>query len=293
MADDDTTELTRALAGQTTITTLVGRMVRLDGVRAIVDVGGGRIPAALFGRIPRPNDDVHVWFVNGKPFVMGPSALQPFNGVVVTANDDTATVSTEQGDYTDVPFFGEGLSSGNLVGLAWGESGPYVIGVSSLTPDPPDTLPDAPATGSQRVDVFTATGSGSAANGASFRSANGVVYASASQIGIYTYGSKVRDSLAGASSVEKVEIYLAVTRDSGNLPQLGTHPLETVSGSTPTISNLRSLTRPFSRWVDITDLGGRLASGGGIGFDGAGFAIFTGIGSDPNQAGALRITYTK
>jgi hypothetical protein len=268
-------------------------MVRLEGVRAIVDVGGGRIPATLFGAIPRPNDDLHVWFVNGKPFVMGPSALHPFNGVVVTANDDTATVSTEQGDYTDVPFFGESLSSGNLVGLAWGESGPYVIGVSSLTPEPPVTVPDAPQAGVQRVDTFTATGSGSAANGSSFRSGNGVVYASASQIGIYTYGSKVRDSLAGATSVDKVEIYRAATRDSGNLPQLGTHPLEAVSGTTPTISNLRALARPFSRWVDITDLRGPLAAGGGIGFDGAGFAIFTGIGTDPNQAGALRITYTK
>lgn len=293
MADDDTTELTRALADQSSVTTLVGTMVRLDGVRAIVDVGGGRIPASLFGRIPRPTDAVHVWFVNGKPFVMGPSALQPFNGVVVTANEDTATITTDQGDFTQVPYFGELLSSGDLVGLAWGESGPYVIGVSSLTPEVPPTTPDQPASGSQRVDVFTATGSGSAANGAAFRSSDGVVYASASQIGVYTYGSKIRDSLAGSSSVDKVEIYLSVSRDSGNLPRLGTQPLEAVSGTTPTVSNLRSLERPFSRWVDITDLRATLAAGGGIGFDGAGFAIFTGIGSDPNQAGALRITYRK
>lgn len=294
MADDDTTELARALAATDRITTLVGTMVRLDGVRALVDVGGGRdVPATLFGRIPRPNDTVHVWFVNGKPFVMGPSALQPFNGVVVTANDDTATVTTEQGDYSGVPFFADALSSGDLVGLAWGESGPYVIGVSSLTPEPPEVRPDVPASATQRTEIFSATGSGSAANGSAFRSANGVVYASASQVGIYAYGSKVRDSLTGAASIDRVEIYLSATRDSGNLPLLGRHPLEAVAGTTPPITALRSLARPFNRWVDITDLGGALAAGGGIGFDGAGFAIFTGIGTDPNQAGALRITYTK
>lgn len=294
MAEDDTTELTRALADVARVSTLLGKMVRVEGARAIVDVGGGRVPASLLGgRIPRAGDDVHVWFMNGKPFLMGVSTVQPFSGVVATTGVDVVTVSTEFGDLPGVPFLGEQPSSGDLVGLAWGEAGPYVIGVSSLTPDDPPVTPDVPNPTGQRVDVFTATGSGSAADGRSFGTSTGAVYASASQIGIYTYGSKVRDSLAGAVRVDRVEIYLAASRDSGNLPLLGTHPLEAVSGPTPAISNLRQIARPFSRWVDITDLAGVLRAGGGVGFNGAGFAIFTGIGSDPSQAGALRITYTK
>lgn len=291
---DDTLEITRALAGVDRISTLVGTMVRLESGRAIVDVGGGRIPAALAtGVIPRPADEVHVWFINGKPFVMGWSAPKPTTGVIATVGTDVVTVATELGNYPNVPFLGDQPSSGDIVSLAWGETGPVVVGISSLTPDEPDVAPDVPPPGQQRVDVFTATGSGSAANGQAFRSGSGVVYASASQIGIYTYGSKIRDTLSGAISVDKVEIYLSATRDSGNLPLLGNHPLESVAGTTPQVTNLRPIPRPFNRWVDITDLRGALAAGGGVGFDGAGFAIFSGIASDPTQAGALRVTYTK
>jgi hypothetical protein len=293
VADDDTTELTRALAEQSSITTLIGKMVRLEGVRAIVDVGGGRIPVTLIGgRIPRGNEDVHVWFLNGKSFLMGVSTPQPTQGVIATTGADVVAVTTDQGNFEGVPYLGEQPSSGDIVALAWGEGGPVVTGISSLTPDDPVTPPDQPASASQRVDTFTATGSGSAANGRSFGNVNDV-YASASQIGVFTYGSKLRDSLAGAVSIDKVEIFLTAKRDSGNLPQLGTHPLEQVSGVTPTISNLRPISRPFSRWVDITDLAKTLAAGGGVGFDGAGYAVFAGINSDPTQAGALRVTYTK
>jgi hypothetical protein len=292
VADDDTTELARALADVTRVTTLVGKMVRLEGGRAIVDVGGGRIPASLFGRIPRPGDDIHIWFMDGKPFVMGPSTLQPFSGVIVTVSGDTATVTTDVGDYPGVPFLGATLSSGDLVGLAWGENGPYVIGKSSLTPDAPPVPPDPTGPVTQRVETFTATGSGSGPTNGSFGNVNDV-YASASQIGVYTYGSKVRDALSGNQGIDKGEIYLAAKRDSGNLPLIGTQPLESIGGATPVVSNLSTIGRPFSRWVDITSLMPTLAAGGGIGFDGAGYAVFTGINSDPNQAGALRITYRK
>lgn len=282
---------------------LTGKMVQMSGGRAIVDVEGSRIPALLSGPVPQPDASVRLLFVGAQPVIIGVTTLRPDVGTVGTVGTDYVQVITDQGTYEGVKFLGTIPSTGNQVLLTWTQwtQVPVVVGVFGAAPvEPP--VPPAPEPPQPVVkrDVFTATGSGTANEGSS-RWWNPNVYASSSTRGIYTYGRKIRDTLRDAEPL-RVEMYLITLRDSGNLPRLGTQPLESVSGSAPTVSNLIPLPRPINGWELIFDaeskqngIAAALKAGGGIGFDGAGYAIFKGKGVQPvdDQVGALRVTYRK
>lgn len=280
---------------------LTGRMVEMVSGRAIVDVEGSRVPALLTGPVPRPEDSLRLLFVGAQPYVVGVTSLRPDMGVVGTVGADYVQVVTDQGTYEGVKFLGTIPTSGDQVLLQWTQYAPVVVGVFGAAPvEPPAPPPPEPPQPKVRREVFTATDSGTANEGGS-NWWNPNVYASSSTRGIYTYGTKLRDSLAGAE-ILRIEIYLIALRDSGNLPRLGTQPRESVSGSAPTVSNLISLPRPIRGWELIFDatekpngIADAVKAGGGVGFDGAGYAIFKGKGVQPvdDQVGALRVTYRK
>lgn len=66
----------RALANKASVTRLVGTYVgSTDGVTAIVDVGGGRIPADFCGHLPAVNDTVWILFIDGTATLLGPTLM--------------------------------------------------------------------------------------------------------------------------------------------------------------------------------------------------------------------------
>lgn len=263
---------------------------RIDGVYA-ADVGGNRIPVTLTCPEPQINDRVHVWFMPGQVYVTGLVIPPPSEGTVGFVTATGAQVITDQGEYV-IPFYaGQAPSSGQTVQLEYNAQGLRIAGALSTDVVAPIAPPAPVVSVVRQPDLFTATGSGSARRGTSNWWTN-QVWASASNVGVYVYGAKVRQTLATAPPVRSVEIYLPVVRNRYGNMRLGWHALETRAGSTPTMQDPRVV---GGGWVDITDLAGRLASGGGIGFDGAGETVFQGIPmngkpGDP-QAGALRITY--
>lgn len=267
---------------------------RLDGTYT-VDVGGGRIPAAMMCPPPQVGDAVHVWCMNGQWFVMGMVVQPPSEGAVgfVTASD--AQVITDDGTFMVPLFVGQTPASGDVVELGYGEQGLFILGRRSVAVVPPVAPPAPAVAGGARTTIFRATGSGSAKRGSDDWFTN-EVHASASNVGVFVYGSKVRDTLAAAKSVAKVEIWLRTVRDSGNQPLIGVHPLERRAGPTPMIAQRKPLADPLNGWHDITEFAASLRAGGGVGFDGAGYTYFEGIPFDgkagDNEAGRLRVRYT-
>lgn len=266
---------------------------RVDG-EPTVDVDGSRIPVALVMFEPPTASEVHVWGLQGHWFAVGLVKQPPTEGVISTVAAERVGVQTDSGEFL-VPFLSTYTpSSGHVVKLGFDREGLHVIGQLSeeVVPRAAPPAPVGPVT-SRRADLFLATSSGSAARGTS-RWFTNQVFASASNVGIYAYGSKVRDTLQAAPPVERIEIYLpqVFNRAGSMAPRLGWHPLERRGGVTPTITAQREVS---SGWVDITDLADELRGGGGIGFDGAGYRIFAGIAMDgrqgDSQAGALRVTY--
>lgn len=296
---DDTEIIRDELSKLPKFGALRGEYVGLIDGKHWVDVGGGRIPAALTCPIPQVTAKVHVWFMDGQPFVVGLVTPKATEGAVTTVGVNTVSVTTDTGDYANLPYLvGFTPSSGDIVRILWGETGGIILGQPSdeIVQPPPPPAPGGTGGGLVQL-LFTATNSGSAANGSSNWFTN-QVHASASNIGIFTYGSKLRDNLRAADVFHTIEVYLTVVRDSGNQPLVGMQPLEDVAGVTPVVSDLTPLNDPLAGWKPLpTTFGPILAAGGGIGFDGAGFTYFGGVPvrgkpGDP-QAGALRITFSR
>lgn len=267
---------------------------RVDG-QTFVDVDQAqRIPASLMFPPPPVGTDVRVWDLNGEWVIAGLVEQPPSEGVVSTIGGTRVTVITDRGEFS-VPYQSTYTpSSGDTVQLTFNEQGLSVLGRLSeeITPTP---VPAPPVVTTPRpADLFTATSSGSAKRGTSTWSTNQVV-ANPDSIGVYVYGSKIRDTLASGPTPTELWAYLPIVRNGYGQMRLGWHPLEERTGTTPTVSQLRTIDDVGDGWVDITDLIDSLKGGGGIGFDGAGDTVFQGVpvggrSGDP-QAGALRAIY--
>lgn len=299
MADDVDFLLSR-FAEASKVRMFAGLMVDVEDGRAIVDIEGSHIPTLMHGPIPRVDDPVRVLFLDDQPYLWGVTYPQPQIGVVGTIGTGYVQVLTDYGTFEQVQSGGTTPTSGETVLLAWPETGPVISSILTAAPPPPVIPPTPDPVPKVMQTLFTATGSGTANEGGS-NWWNRNPYASSSTRGIYTYGRKIRDTLKGAE-VLRIEVYLITVRDSGNQPRIGTHPLESVEGTAPEMDNLMSLTRPVNGWELLFDhedkvngFADSLRSGGGVGFDGAGYTIFKGVGVAPvdNQVGALRVTYRK
>lgn len=275
-----------ALAGAAKAQRLPGVYVGTDGVRATVDVGGGRIPADLCGYQPVVGESVWVLFVGATATVLGPSVLKPGRGKVkTTPTGNKVTLTTVAGDVT-VPFAaGLSLSVGQVVKLGGWNDGGFAYAVMSTSP-PPTPAPPAPgAGGTDRTVTFLATDSGS------FQSSwwTGQVYASDSNVGAWFYGSQIHDTIPDTAAILSCELYISVAQLLYAPPNIGIHGYDVKPAGTVAV-NQSAPVGVSAGWNLIpTALADWLkANPGGIGCAHGGYNIFNSVGQDA-QSGALRI----
>jgi hypothetical protein len=268
-----------------------------DG-RALVDIGEterSRIPAVLQCPTPQLNENVWVRFENNTVFIVWPTTQRPVEGVITTTGEVTASVTTELGDFENLPYLATFTpASGMGVQLLWGPTGGVILGPLS-DEQPVQVAPKPPTTGGGRHEtVFTAIDSGSW-KGRWWT--QDVWYAEGNSVGAWWYGTKIKDTIPDHAVIETVEIFLTVTQASGSSPQIGFHRYTTRPDGPFQVENKQTLTHVgagFTGWVQLSNIVGEFlkTNDGGIGTSGAGLRVFRGVGADPNQSGALRIRYT-
>ena len=286
----DVEQIQALLDGKSKVRWYVGTFVGMVGRAATVDLAGGRITGMSTATPYRPqvNDTVWVVFTDRVPVMMGPTVMPSDSGTVVAVTPQDALVSTDMGEIRATYNVGVAISSGQNVKLMW-SAGPHIVGVMSSMPTPPTPPPppagDVPVT---RVDIFTATQAGS------FRDPYGwnldEVWAAPNVLGAWFYGTKIRDTLAGAV-VQKIELFATPTELAGSAPAFATHPHAGLPTDAPTLSNGTPVNVTSEQWVTLPLAFGQYlaANAGGIGVDHGGFNKFRSLKQDP-QSGALRIT---
>jgi hypothetical protein len=277
--------INRGLNAKADVRRLIGTFVSTDGVRGVVDVGGGRIPVDLSGYTPEVDESVWVLFIDSTATVLGPTLQKPGQGTVTAAPaNNLVPVSTTAGPFTLPYAAGLSLSAGQIVKLgAWNEGG-FVFAVMSTTPAAgnPGGGPGA-GTGDQ-VQVFSAIDSGSY-NGSWW---TGQVYASDSNTGAWFYGSKIADTIPDTAVIVSVELYLSPVQTEFAGPNIGYHAAGTKPGGSLTI--IGATPSSAAGWVALPNYFGDFlkANVGGLGCLHGGFNIYNSLAGDA-QSGAVRI----
>lgn len=288
---DTSDQILALLAKKSQVTTLVGKFVSGSTAGCVVDVGGGRI-SAQFGTsfLPDINESVWVWFIDGNPFMMGPSVPKPGVGTVVSIAAGLVTLTTAFGPFT-LPYDSRLTpTAGQVMKLTW-QGGGFAIAVLSAVPVDP-TAPGAPATGATtHVDTFTAIDAGSRQSSGWWTSK---VYASDSNLSAWFYGSKIADTLSASAVPTKIEIYITADQIQGGSPNFALHPHQTRPAGNPTLTSSTAVA-VAPGWVTLpSGFATALKTGGGsagIGLNHGGYNIFKSLAQD-GQSGALRITST-
>jgi hypothetical protein len=269
--------------------------VSADGTQALVNLDDRQLTVPASGSYwPIVGDRVRLLRLDQTWLMLGSVQQRSSLGRVNAVGSPKCDIEYPQGSgVVEAMSMPKGATPevGDLVVICWdGEAARTVVSiVSSQTdqPKPPDPAgPPVEASGRQ---TFTAADSGSFQNG---RWWTNQVYASANNVSAFFYGSKIADTIPDEATIDSISVFLSPTRNSGNQPRIGTHGYTSNPGSAPTIGNLVSLANA-SDWVALpTSFGDLLKTGAqwGVGFDGAGFAIFKGTQQD-GQAGALDITW--
>lgn len=265
----------------------------LDGMQALVDFSGGRVPVN-FATAWRPelNEAVWVMVVDGVPFLLGPTVPKPYDGTIVSVSGGFAVVDTDIGQVDATYEFGATLSASQQVKLIWG-NGCHIVSVMSAIPTPP-IVPDPPAPPAPAPSTYTKTITANTSG--SYQSGSGwwtnQVWSSAHNQGLWFYGAKIRDTIPDSATINSAKIYLPRPKQLLSSRPFGRHGYGSKPSGAPTISATSTLSGT-SGWVSIpTSLIDWLkVNTGGVGFDIGGYNIWPGTQSD-GQSGALRITYT-
>lgn len=261
----------------------------LEGARASVDFNDGRVPA-YFATPWRPevNEPVWVMVTDGVAYLLGPTSAKPAVGVVVSVSGGRAVVSTDIGQVTATYDLPRTYSAGDKVRLSW-NSGCWIDGIRSDVPPDPDVPPAPGGEGKRQTRRFTAIDSGSYQSGHGWRIND--VWCSASNIGAWFYGTKIRDTIPDGATIHSAQIYLPQRKNLGAAP-FGRHGSATKPVGPVSFAATAELPAR-SGWVSIpTSLIDYLkANTGGLGFAGGGYSIWSGTQRD-GQSGTVRVTYT-
>ncbi|MAP64051.1 MAG: hypothetical protein CMH34_09985 [Microbacterium sp.] len=291
MADD--ADVTLALFdGKSKVQLLAGQYRGLDGLRAVVDFDGGRVPAhSTTSYRPEINETVWVAVIDGVAYMLGPTVPKPADGEIVSTSSGIATVSTDVGEVQATYNSGASFSASDQVKLMWG-NGCHIVGLKSTSPSAQE-VPTAPGGSGERVTkTFAAIDSGSYQPGYGWRIND--VWSSANNYGAWFYGTKIRDTVPSSADIIKAEIYLPPPERLTGTRPFGRHPYASKPAGAPTISATSTLSGT-SGWTEIpTSLIDHLKSNvGGLGFDLGGWNIWPGT-QDPQHggnSGRLRVTY--
>lgn len=285
---NDSQVLLQLIGGKSKVVVIPGEYRGVDDGRALVDFNGGRVPANTLGGLPALNESVWVAVIDGVPFMLGPTAPRPSEGTVVSASSGEATVSTVIGNIT--ARYDTGVLSpttNDEVFLVWG-AGAFIAGVTAAADE--GDVPEAPgSTQTKFTKTFTARDSGSYQSGFGWRTND--VWCSASNVGAWFYGTKIKDTIPDSASIVKAEIYLPrPIRLLGAMP-FGRHTSASKPGGAVSVTNTSTLPGT-SGWVTIptSHVDFLKANTGGLGFALGGYSIWPGTQSN-GQSGALRVTY--
>ncbi|MDN4616401.1 hypothetical protein P5G50_18290 [Leifsonia sp. F6_8S_P_1B] len=261
----------------------------MDGNRAIVDFGDGRVPADMgMTVLPEVNDSVWILTIDGKdPLVMGFTIPRPGEGTVTSIAGTLVTVSTSLGKVDAQCGFTVGV--GDLVKLYWND-GPYVVGPLP-SPTTPGEVPSAPDGGpKERTQVFTATESGSYRG----RWWTPQVRAGDTNQGIWAYGAKIPGTIPGSATILSVEVFQSIVSTNGAPAIFGLHGFSSVSGAPAPSFGPQQPVGISGGFVPLpTSWGDSLKAGGGylgVGVNHGGDTIFNSVAAD-GMSGALRIRY--
>lgn len=280
------TAVKRALADTTKVTRMAGTYVSTDGVRATVDVGGGRIPADFCGYQPEVSEPVWILFADGTATLLGPTRLRPGKGTITGApSGNLVPISTDAGDFNLPYAAGLSLSSGQVVKLGGWNGGGFVYAVMSTSP-PPGTAPGAPGGGAgDQTVIFTAIDAGSYRGGWW----TGEVYSSDTNTGAFFYGTKIADTIPDGATIVSIEIWVSISSLTYQAPNFGYHTSASRPGGNVTFGPTTAV-NIAGGWIGlpiyIADW--LKANYGGVGVDGGGYSILNSLTADA-QSGALRI----
>jgi hypothetical protein len=290
---DQAEAILAALADKSELTVLIGTFVSANssGTLLTVDVGGGRIPVLPLGSyLPEVNEPVWVAFIDGQPYLAGPTKAKPGQGTVTSVASGFVTLSTDFGPVT-VPYDSRlAPSAGQLMKLSW-QGGGFAIAIMSANPTPP-TPPTGGGGGAIiHVDTFSALDAGSYQGGRWWQAE---VWASDNNLGAWFYGSKIADTIPAAAIISRVEFFASMKQVQGFSPNFALHA-DRSKGGAPSLGATTALSVAAGGWMDLpAGFGNALKLGGGsfgVGVAHGGFNIFHSLAED-GQSGALRITST-
>jgi hypothetical protein len=283
----------RELARIPEVKTKLAILVERVGSRVVVNIGLTSVTLPFVGLyLPPVGHAVQMDYRDGRWVVSGPASPLPGEGTITTASTPRAVVTA-----WGVPYTLRHASSytpvlNDLVGITWSADEGIIDGKLSAASGvtPPATNPGGGGLQTYHPPQFTAIDSGSW-NGSRWWTND--VYASASNDGAFFYGSKIRDTIPDSASIISCGVYIPIRTINVNAPgQMRLHLNATKPGGAPTFSGSASPIPATSgwhpvpnAWIDVLKSGN-----GGIGFDGGGYWIIRGNGSDA-QAGALDIYY--
>lgn len=223
---------------------LLGEFVRMEGQRAIVNVGPNTVPIAVSGFYPPAvGMFVQIERRNGVMIVTGPAQQLNPMGTIKAVGSPKATVTVGGRDYVlgmrdgYAPVVGDDVEINWTTGIIQGKV------TATAAPTPPATTTIG-TTGFTNM-VVQSIGSGNFWSG---RWNKDDPWASTSNRGAWFYGSSLRDSLAGAT-ITSAEIYMPATALDGSV-QMGVHGHATQPGGAPGGSSFTTLSAA-NGWVPI------------------------------------------
>lgn len=273
-----------------TINTQLGVFRGMAGNLAEVNVNGATVRVPCDGFTPPiPGMSVRVQWVNGSPSVTGPARPLNPRGVITGAGSPRATVTVEGQPYLMYLAAGYTPAVGDVVSIRWDYEGGLITGKVQgyETPKPPEPVPPPPQSFTDLV--VRAENSGRFQSGVGWWGND--PWASSNNNGLWTYGNRVKDALAGASNLV-ADIYLPLVRElSGG--QLALHQHPTIPGGAPTFQDAwnppthNGWVRLPDGWANFLAVGGR-----GVGVTNGGYTIWRGTALD-GSSGAFRFSGTR
>lgn len=279
----------QALADIPTTESLVGTFVSQVGSIATVDQGNARLQVKSVTQVPcRAGDAVRLEWRHSELVMLGPTVPQRVVGRI-TAAGNPATVEYPDGSGVTavLPVMnGFAITVNDVVFIDWGSGGLIVgrINTPVIPPEPPAPVPAGTAV---RTELFDAIDSGSFQSGFGWRTND--VWSSASNIGAWFYGSKIRDTIPDSAVILSASINLPLQQQLGSAP-FGRHSADYKPGGALGIAATSTLSGKSGE-IDIpASLIDHLkANPGGLGFDLGGKNIWRGTQRD---GGSGRVTVT-
>lgn len=279
------------LAGITDTHSETAVFVKMDGRFAVVNIGTSTVTVPCVGFYPPvAGMPVRIDWVNGSPSLTGP--VRPLNplGKITATGSPRATVTVDGVAYSLFYRSGYTPAVNDDVEINWatGVIQGKITGV---------TVPDTPTESTTEPKPFElvvrAEQSGRFNSGGQW--GNSDPWASNTTRGLWTYNNRIKDALAGAVSINYMDVYLPVTYEVGNAA-IGIHEYGSLPGFFPTITDGLSLAigqrggwLRMPNWSSFLALGQR---GIGVYAPGGGQTIWNGVGTDP-MSGALRFNGTR